>query len=192
MTHYKELSISDSFVDGLHYCIREKHLKRALSDLMKNTRQTHTSVCPQYTSVDSSSASSLAPPSGGYTSSQSTASALHSTHNSSNSSSSIGHLANIPNMSSTVGSITGASGLHSAATAASSTGLGLGSNGATATSNLSAPRTTPLLSSTGTHASGTVNVSWVVVSCNEVLKARNQEGCKINQGCFYTSACTRM
>ncbi|XP_022056418.1 ubiquitin-associated protein 2a [Acanthochromis polyacanthus] len=101
-----------------------------------------------YTSVDSSNVSSLAPSSGSYTSSQPTASALHSTHNSSNSSSSISHLANMPsmgnNMSSTVGGIVGTSGLHSAAT---STTLGLGSNGATATSNLSAPRTTPLLSS---------------------------------------------
>uniref|UniRef100_A0AAQ6A822 UBA domain-containing protein n=1 Tax=Amphiprion ocellaris TaxID=80972 RepID=A0AAQ6A822_AMPOC len=79
-----------------------------------------------YTSVDSSNVSSLAP----------------------NSSSSISHLANMPNMgnnmSSTVSGIVGTSGLHSAAT---STTLGLGSNGATATSNLSAPRTTPLLSS---------------------------------------------
>uniref|UniRef100_A0AAX7SFF8 UBA domain-containing protein n=1 Tax=Astatotilapia calliptera TaxID=8154 RepID=A0AAX7SFF8_ASTCA len=69
----------------------------------------------------------------------------------SNSSSSISHLSNMPsmgnNMSSTVGGIAGTSGLHSAATATSSTVLGLGSNGATATSNLSAPRTTPLLSS---------------------------------------------
>ncbi|XP_023145060.2 ubiquitin-associated protein 2a isoform X1 [Amphiprion ocellaris] len=101
-----------------------------------------------YTSVDSSNVSSLAPSSGSYTSSQPTASALHSTHNSSNSSSSISHLANMPNMgnnmSSTVSGIVGTSGLHSAAT---STTLGLGSNGATATSNLSAPRTTPLLSS---------------------------------------------
>ncbi|XP_071351623.1 ubiquitin-associated protein 2a [Trachinotus anak] len=110
-----------------------------------------------YTSVDSSSVSSLAPSSGSYTSSQPSASALHSTHNSSNSSSSISHLANMPNMpnmgsnmSSTVGGIAGTSGLHSVATAATSTVLGLGSNGATATSNLSAPRTTPLLpSSTG-------------------------------------------
>lgn len=105
-----------------------------------------------YTSVDSSSVSSLAPSSGSYTSSQQpSASALHSTHNSSNSSSSISHLANMPNMgnnmSSTVGGIVGTSGLHSAAIVASSTALGLGSNGATATSNLSAPRTTPLLSS---------------------------------------------
>ncbi|XP_070758162.1 ubiquitin-associated protein 2a [Enoplosus armatus] len=90
-----------------------------------------------YTSVDSSSVSSLAPSSGSYTSSQPSASALHSTHNSSNSSSSsISHLANMGNMSSAVGGI-----------AATSTVLGLGSNGATATSNLSAPRTTPLLSS---------------------------------------------
>lgn len=108
-----------------------------------------------YTSVDSSSVSSLAPSSVSYASSQPSASALHSTHNSSNSSSSsISHLANMPgmgnNMSSTVGGIAGASGLHSAATAAAAaatTALGLGSNGATATSNLSAPRTTPLLSS---------------------------------------------
>uniref|UniRef100_A0A3Q4HTA4 Ubiquitin associated protein 2a n=1 Tax=Neolamprologus brichardi TaxID=32507 RepID=A0A3Q4HTA4_NEOBR len=104
-----------------------------------------------YTSVDSSNVSSLAPSSGSYTSSQPTASALHSAHNSSNSSSSISHLSNMPsmgnNMSSTVGGIAGTSGLHSAATATSSTVLGLGSNGATATSNLSAPRTTPLLSS---------------------------------------------
>lgn len=113
-------------------------------------------LCSQYTSVDSSSVSSLAPSSGTYTSSQPTA--LHPTHNSSNSSSSIGHLANMPNMgsnmSSTVGGITGTSGLHSAASSATSAALGLGSNGATATSNLSAPRATPLLSSsTGTHAS---------------------------------------
>uniref|UniRef100_A0AAX7UHM7 UBA domain-containing protein n=1 Tax=Astatotilapia calliptera TaxID=8154 RepID=A0AAX7UHM7_ASTCA len=108
-------------------------------------------LCLQYTSVDSSNVSSLAPSSGSYTSSQPTASALHSAHNSSNSSSSISHLSNMPsmgnNMSSTVGGIAGTSGLHSAATATSSTVLGLGSNGATATSNLSAPRTTPLLSS---------------------------------------------
>ncbi|CAK6958271.1 ubiquitin-associated protein 2a isoform X4 [Scomber scombrus] len=104
-----------------------------------------------YTSVDSSSVSSLAPTSGYTSSQQPSVSALHSTHNSSNSSS-ISHLANMPNMgnnmSSTVGGITGTSGLHSAATA-SSIALGLGSNGATATSNLSAPRTTALLSSTG-------------------------------------------
>nr|XP_019942373.1 PREDICTED: ubiquitin-associated protein 2 isoform X2 [Paralichthys olivaceus] len=108
-----------------------------------------------YTSVDSSSMSSLVPSSGPYTSSQPSASALHSTHNSSNSSS-ISHLANMPhiphmphmgsNISSAVCGIAGTSGLHSAAT---STALGLGSNGAIATSNLSAPRTTPLLSSTG-------------------------------------------
>uniref|UniRef100_A0A668UCU3 UBA domain-containing protein n=1 Tax=Oreochromis aureus TaxID=47969 RepID=A0A668UCU3_OREAU len=91
-----------------------------------------------------------------HVSSHSSVSALGSsshtvTHNSSNSSSSISHLSNMPsmgnNMSSTVGGIAGTSGLHSAATATSSTVLGLGSNGATATSNLSAPRTTPLLSS---------------------------------------------
>ncbi|KAM9859112.1 ubiquitin-associated protein 2a [Aulostomus maculatus] len=103
-----------------------------------------------YTSVDNGSVSSLAPSSGSYTSSQPSASALHSTHNSSNSSS-ISHLASMSNMannmSSTVGGIAGTSGLHSAATAVTSTVLGLGSNGATATSNLSAPRTTPLLSS---------------------------------------------
>ncbi|KAM3621570.1 uncharacterized protein V6R79_012934 [Siganus canaliculatus] len=102
-----------------------------------------------YTSVDNNSISSLAPSSGSYTSSQPSASALHSTHNSSNSSSSISHLANMPsmgsNMSSTVGGIAGTGGLHSAST--TTTALGLGSNGATATSNLSAPRTTPLLSS---------------------------------------------
>uniref|UniRef100_A0A8C9XK13 Ubiquitin associated protein 2a n=1 Tax=Sander lucioperca TaxID=283035 RepID=A0A8C9XK13_SANLU len=62
-------------------------------------------------------------------------------------SSGISHLANMGNnMSSTVAGIVGISGLHSAAIAAS-TALGLGSNGATATSNLSAPRTAPLLSS---------------------------------------------
>ncbi|XP_078104141.1 ubiquitin-associated protein 2a isoform X2 [Sander vitreus] len=99
-----------------------------------------------YTSVDNSSVNSLAPSTGSYSSSQ--PSALHSTHNSSNSSSSgISHLASMGNnMSSTVAGIVGISGLHSAAIAAS-TALGLGSNGATATSNLSAPRTTPLLSS---------------------------------------------
>ncbi|CAJ1051512.1 ubiquitin-associated protein 2 [Xyrichtys novacula] len=110
-----------------------------------------------YTSVENSnsSVSSLAPSSGSYTSSQPSASALHSTHNSSNSSSGISHLANLPNMgnnsmSSTVGGLAGTSGLHSAA--ATSTALGLGSNGATATSNLSAPRTTPLLSSSAGKA----------------------------------------
>ncbi|KAM6928137.1 ubiquitin-associated protein 2a [Xenentodon cancila] len=106
-----------------------------------------------YTSVDSSNISSLAPSSGSYTASQPTASSLHSAHNSSNSSSGISHLASMPNMgnnmTSTVGGITGTSGLNSAATVAISTALGLGSNGATATSNLSAPRTTALLSSTG-------------------------------------------
>ncbi|XP_068576201.1 ubiquitin-associated protein 2a isoform X1 [Cebidichthys violaceus] len=106
-----------------------------------------------YTSVDHSSVSSLAPSTGSYVSSQ--PSALHSTHNSSNSSSGIGHLVNMPNMgnhmSSTVGGIVGASVLHSAAIAASAA-LGLGSNGATATSNLSAPRNTPLLSSTAGKA----------------------------------------
>ncbi|XP_029288053.1 ubiquitin-associated protein 2a isoform X2 [Cottoperca gobio] len=112
-----------------------------------------------YTCVDNSGVSSLAPSTGSYTSSQ--PSALHSTHNSSNSSSGISHLVNMPNMpnmgnmgnmlnmgnmSSTVGGLISASGLHSAA----STALGLGSNGATATSNITAPRNTPLLaSSTG-------------------------------------------
>ncbi|XP_037346899.2 ubiquitin-associated protein 2a isoform X1 [Pungitius pungitius] len=99
-----------------------------------------------YTSVDNSS--SHAPSTGPYTSSQHAA--LHSTHNSSHSSSGMSHLANMPNMgnslSGTVGGLVGASVLHSAAIAASSA-LGLGSNGATATSNLSAPRTTTLLSS---------------------------------------------
>ncbi|XP_035007212.2 ubiquitin-associated protein 2a isoform X2 [Hippoglossus stenolepis] len=97
-----------------------------------------------YTSVDSSIVSSMVPSSGSYTSLH--PSVLHSTHNSSNSSS-ISHLANMPimgsNISSTVCGIAGTSGLHSAASAA----LGLGSNGAIATSNLSAPRNTPLLSS---------------------------------------------
>ncbi|XP_054473167.1 ubiquitin-associated protein 2a isoform X2 [Anoplopoma fimbria] len=104
-----------------------------------------------YTSVDNSGMSSLAPSTGSYTSSH--PSTLHSTHISSNSSSGISHLANMHNMgntmSSTVGGIVGASVLHSAAIAAS-TALGLGSNGATATSNLPAPRTAPMLSnSTG-------------------------------------------
>lgn len=102
-----------------------------------------------YTSVDSSSVSSLTPSSSSYTSSQPTNSSLHSSHNSSSNSSSISHLANIPSMSSTVGGNTGSGGFHSAAAIATSTALGLGSNGATATSNLSAPRTTALLSSTG-------------------------------------------
>uniref|UniRef100_A0A672YCE5 UBA domain-containing protein n=1 Tax=Sphaeramia orbicularis TaxID=375764 RepID=A0A672YCE5_9TELE len=79
------------------------------------------------------------------------ASQLTSLNSSNSSSSSISHLANMPNMgnnmSSTVGGIAGTSGLHSAATAATSAVLGLGSNGVPATSNLSAPRTTPLLSS---------------------------------------------
>lgn len=105
----------------------------------------------QYTSVDSSS--SHASSTGPYMSSQHAA--LHLTHNSSHSSSGISHLANMPNMgnslSGTGGGIVGASVLHSAAIAASSA-LGHGSNGAAATSNLSAPRTTTLLSSaTGEH-----------------------------------------
>ncbi|XP_068450302.1 ubiquitin-associated protein 2a [Clinocottus analis] len=99
-----------------------------------------------YTSVDNSSVSSLAPSTGSYTSSQ--PSAHHPTHNSSNSSSSgIGHMGNMGNMGNHMSSTVGAGALHSAAVAAS-TALGLGSNGATATSNLSAQRTTPLLSST--------------------------------------------
>ena len=114
------------------------------------------SLCPQYTSVDSSIVSSMVPSSGSYTSLH--PSVLHSTHNSSNSSS-ISHLANMPimgsNISSTVCGIAGTSGLHSAASAA----LGLGSNGAIATSNLSAPRNTPLLSSTGTHNTPTLHTS---------------------------------
>ncbi|XP_061542765.1 ubiquitin-associated protein 2a isoform X1 [Phycodurus eques] len=97
-----------------------------------------------YTSIDSS-VSSLAPSSASYTLSQPPPSALHSVHNSS--SSCISHLASMSsmvNMSSNVCGIAGTSGLHSATT---STALGLGSNGATGTSNLSGPRTTPLLSS---------------------------------------------
>ncbi|XP_077429124.1 ubiquitin-associated protein 2a [Vanacampus margaritifer] len=102
-----------------------------------------------YTSVDSSSVSSLAPSSASYTLSHPPPSALHSAHNSSNSSGGgISHLASMSsmanNMSSSVGGIVGTSGLHSAAT---STTLGLCSNGATGTSNLSGPRTAPLLSS---------------------------------------------
>lgn len=126
--------------------------------------------CLQYTSVDSSNVSSLAPPSSSYTSSQPTNASLHLVHNSSsNSSSSISHLANMPSlgnsMSSTVGGITGTSGLHSAATMAASTALGLGSNGATATSNLSAPRTTAVLSSTGTHVPETAATVASYWSC---------------------------
>ncbi|XP_049590446.1 ubiquitin-associated protein 2a isoform X4 [Syngnathus scovelli] len=96
-----------------------------------------------YTSVDSSSVSALTPASTSYTSSQPPPSALHSVHNSSNSSSGggIGHLANMSGMSS---NMSGVGGLHSAATSAA---LGFGSNGATGTSNLSGPRTAPLLSS---------------------------------------------
>ncbi|XP_077458158.1 ubiquitin-associated protein 2a isoform X2 [Stigmatopora argus] len=103
-----------------------------------------------YTSVDSSSVNSLAPSSASYTSSHVPPSALHSVHNSISSSGGggMGHLASMSsmgnNMSSGVGAIVGASGLHSAAT---STALGLGSNGATGTSNLSGPRAAPLLSS---------------------------------------------
>lgn len=107
----------------------------------------------QYTSVDNSNVSSIAPSSGSYTSSQPSVSALHSTHNSSNSSSSISHLANMSNMhsmSSTVAGISGSSTLHSSA-APVSTALGLGSNGAPATSNLSVPRTTLLSSSSGMY-----------------------------------------
>ncbi|XP_075870421.1 ubiquitin-associated protein 2a isoform X2 [Nelusetta ayraudi] len=112
-----------------------------------------------YTSVDNSSASSLAPSAASsYTSQQQQQqqqqqqpSALHSTHSSSNSSSnSISHLANMSVMgsSSMSSAVAGIGGLHSSANAVT-TALGLGSNGATATSNLSAPRTTALLSSTG-------------------------------------------
>ncbi|KAM3878265.1 ubiquitin-associated protein 2a [Diretmus argenteus] len=120
-----------------------------------NTLNSHASSHPSasalgsssltYTSVDSSS---LSPSSGAYTSSHASIPSLHVAH--SNSSSSISHLVNMPhigsNMSSTVSSMVGTSGLHSAI-AATSTTLGLGSNGATVTSNLSAPRTAPLLSS---------------------------------------------
>ncbi|TWW61721.1 Ubiquitin-associated protein 2 [Takifugu flavidus] len=102
-----------------------------------------------YTSVDNSNVSSMAPSSGSYTSSQPPA--LHSTHissNSSSSSSTISHLANMSNMHSMSGTVAGISALHSSA-APVSTALGLGSNGATATSNLSIPRTTLLSSSSG-------------------------------------------
>ncbi|XP_037831161.1 ubiquitin-associated protein 2a isoform X2 [Kryptolebias marmoratus] len=100
-----------------------------------------------YTNVDSSNVSSLAPSSSSYTSSQPTSASLHSAHNNNSSSSnSISHLANMPGLGSSMSSTVG---LHSAATITSSTALGLGSNGATATSNLSAPRTAALLSSTG-------------------------------------------
>ncbi|XP_033977633.1 ubiquitin-associated protein 2a isoform X3 [Trematomus bernacchii] len=99
-----------------------------------------------YTCVDNSGVSSLAPSTGSY----SQPSSLHS-HNSSISSSSISHLVNMPNMGgsmgSSVGGIISASGLHSAAMAAASSALGLGSNGANATSNLNAQRNNPLLSS---------------------------------------------
>lgn len=151
---------------------------------------------PQYTSVDNSSVSSLAPSSGSYTSSQPTPSALHSTHNSSNSSSnSISHLANMSgmgnNMSSTVAGITGSGGLHSSANPVT-TALGLGSNGATATSNLSAPRTTPLLSSsTGKRAhvqyvssqGGSIDV-WFWFKCFFFPSCgRTLYGC--NNGCVF-------
>ncbi|XP_056128707.1 ubiquitin-associated protein 2a [Lampris incognitus] len=104
-----------------------------------------------YTSVDSSSVNSLAPSSGSYSSSQASAPSLHATHNS-NSSSSISHLSGMTNMgsnmSSTVSGMAATTGLHFAAAAAvTSTALGLSSNGANAASNLSAPRTTALLSS---------------------------------------------
>ncbi|XP_077385652.1 ubiquitin-associated protein 2a isoform X2 [Festucalex cinctus] len=102
-----------------------------------------------YTSVDSSSVSSLASSSASYTSSQPPPSALHLAHNSSNSSvgGGISHLASMSSMAnnmSSIGGLAGTSGLHAAAT---STTLGLGSNGATGTSNLSGPRNAPLLSS---------------------------------------------
>uniref|UniRef100_A0A3P9QB98 Ubiquitin associated protein 2a n=1 Tax=Poecilia reticulata TaxID=8081 RepID=A0A3P9QB98_POERE len=123
------------------------HSSTALSSLAQdlpsanqlNSLNSHVS---SHSSVSALGSSSLTP----------TNSSLHSAHNSSNSSS-ISHLANMPsmgsNMSSAVGGIAGTSGFHSAAAIATSTALGLGSNGATATSNLSAPRTTALLSSTG-------------------------------------------
>uniref|UniRef100_H3CZA4 Ubiquitin associated protein 2a n=1 Tax=Tetraodon nigroviridis TaxID=99883 RepID=H3CZA4_TETNG len=99
----------------------------------------------QLTSLNSS-ASSLAPSSGSYTASQPSVSALHSTHNSSNSH--LGNMSTMHSMSSTVAGMGGSSTLHSSA-APVSTALGLGSNGATATSNLSVPRTTLLSSSSG-------------------------------------------
>uniref|UniRef100_A0A3B3YPK4 UBA domain-containing protein n=1 Tax=Poecilia mexicana TaxID=48701 RepID=A0A3B3YPK4_9TELE len=123
------------------------HSSTALSSLAQdlpsanqlNSLNSHVS---SHSSVSALGSSSLTP----------TNSSLHSAHNSSNSSS-ISHLANMPsmgsNMSSAVGGIAGTGGFHSAAAIATSTALGLGSNGATATSNLSAPRTTALLSSTG-------------------------------------------
>ncbi|KAK1900762.1 Ubiquitin-associated protein 2 [Dissostichus eleginoides] len=75
-----------------------------------------------YTCVDNSGVSSLAPSTGSYSQ---------------------------PSMGSSVGGIISASGLHSAAMAAASSALGLGSNGANATSNLNAQRNNPLLSSSG-------------------------------------------
>uniref|UniRef100_A0A667WV06 Ubiquitin associated protein 2a n=1 Tax=Myripristis murdjan TaxID=586833 RepID=A0A667WV06_9TELE len=122
------------------------HLPSSLPTHSSNTLSNLAQDLPSASQL-STSVSSLAPSSGSYTSSQASAPLLHSTHNNSNSSSSISHLANMgSSMSSTGSGIAGTSGLHSAA-AATSTALGLGSNGATATSNLSAPRTTPLLSS---------------------------------------------
>ncbi|KAJ4927337.1 hypothetical protein JOQ06_015070 [Pogonophryne albipinna] len=75
-----------------------------------------------YTCVDNSGVSSLAPSTGSYSQ---------------------------PSMGSSVGGIISASGLHSAAMAAANSALGLGSNGANATSNLNAQRNNPLLSSSG-------------------------------------------
>ncbi|XP_016892317.1 ubiquitin-associated protein 2 [Cynoglossus semilaevis] len=111
-------------------------------------------LCSSSASHTSGDAISLVPSCGSYTSSQPSASALHLAHNSSNSSSSnsgISHMSNMPNMSnmgsnmsSAVGGMTGP---HSVTTTASSTVMGLGSNGALVTSNLSAQRATALLSS---------------------------------------------
>uniref|UniRef100_A0A3Q3GSE8 Ubiquitin associated protein 2a n=1 Tax=Kryptolebias marmoratus TaxID=37003 RepID=A0A3Q3GSE8_KRYMA len=118
------------------------HGSTTLSNLAQDLQSTS-----QLNSLNSSNVSSLAPSSSSYTSSQPTSASLHSAHNNNSSSSnSISHLANMPGLGSSMSSTVG---LHSAATITSSTALGLGSNGATATSNLSAPRTAALLSSTG-------------------------------------------
>ncbi|XP_061919240.1 ubiquitin-associated protein 2a isoform X1 [Entelurus aequoreus] len=103
-----------------------------------------------YSSVDSNNVGSLTPSSGPYTPLHPAPSSLHSAHISSNSSSnSISHLVSMSNMGGNmvgnmVGGMVGTGGLHSAA---SSSALGLGSNGVTGISNLAAPRNTPLLSS---------------------------------------------
>uniref|UniRef100_M3ZGN3 Ubiquitin associated protein 2a n=1 Tax=Xiphophorus maculatus TaxID=8083 RepID=M3ZGN3_XIPMA len=111
------------------------HLTPTLSPHSSTTLSSLTQDLPSANQLNSLN-SSLTPSSSSYTPSQPTNSSLHSAHNSSNSSS-ISHLANMPsmgsNMSSTVGGITGTSGFHSAAAIATSTALGLGSNGATAT-----------------------------------------------------------